>query len=179
MKVDLTNYYNQLNHKSVLLAFKGYIFPDFFNCMLRMVEEKLHRVEIKYKTRKKIFNILVEVFQNVYHYFHSVNFDNFEENSIVFLLCKSGRHFNIFTGNHVANESVDELKKRIDKINAMDEEELKETYRFNLKNDLISKEGRAGLGIMDIVRKSGTKIDYSFEKVDKYTSFFSLKISVA
>jgi hypothetical protein len=81
-------------------------------------------------------------------------------------------------GNYIKNEAVRELRERIDKINELDYEELKKLYRFKLENGSFHAGGGAGLGIIDIARKSGTKISYNFEVINTSYSFFSLNIAV-
>jgi hypothetical protein len=43
----------------------------------------------------------------------------------------------------------------------------------------MSAKGGGGLGMIDIARKSGKKLDYSFINVDKHFSFFSLIVNIA
>ena len=43
----------------------------------------------------------------------------------------------------------------------------------------MSAKGGGGLGMIDIARKSGKKLDYKFDPVDDQFSFFSLNIKVA
>ena len=84
----------------------------------------------------------------------------------------------IITGNFILNENSIELKSRIDKINAMDAEQLRAYYLDKLNTTEISEKGGAGLGMIDLVRKSGNKIEYRFDDVNEQLSFFSLIINI-
>jgi hypothetical protein len=48
-----------------------------------------------------------------------------------------------------------------------------------LDNNRISDKGGADLGMIDMARKSGQKLDYSFTKVNDELSFFGLQVKVA
>jgi hypothetical protein len=60
----------------------------------------------------------------------------------------------------------------------MSKEELKTYYKEVLSNGVMSEKGGGGLGMIDIARKSGSKLDYKFSVVDEKFSFFSLSIKV-
>lgn len=171
--------YQDISNSDTLIAYKGRMSDQFLNCMLSEVEEKLHQENPPLKQKKKIVNIIVEVIQNIQHYLENIDSQTFEKfNTIMFLLSKAENGFSIYVGNYVKNEAVSGLRERIDRINQLDYEELKKLYRFKLKNESLNAGGGAGLGIIDIARKSGTKISYNFEVINTSFSFFSLNIVV-
>jgi len=51
-------------------------------------------------------------------------------------------------------------------------------YKQVLTNGQVSDKGGGGLGIIDIAKKSGEKLDYGFMPVDDFNSFFSLNVSI-
>jgi hypothetical protein len=61
----------------------------------------------------------------------------------------------------------------------MSKDELKEYYKEILNNDEFSDKGGGGLGMIDIARKSGQKLNFNFIEVDNQYSFFSLSIKIA
>ena len=60
----------------------------------------------------------------------------------------------------------------------MNAEELKTYYREVLSSNELSEKGGAGLGIIDLVRKSGNKIEYRFDTVNEQFSFFSMIVNM-
>ena len=76
------------------------------------------------------------------------------------------------------NSNTEKLKKKIDEINAMTKEELKSYYLESLKNTELSEKGGAGLGMIDMARKSGQKLDYRFDPLNDRFTFFSLMITI-
>lgn len=71
------------------------------------------------------------------------------------------------------------LKKRLDDINLLSKEELKEYYKAVLNNGEMSLKGGGGLGMIDIARKTGEKLNFNFAPVDDKFSFFSLNIKIS
>jgi len=92
---------------------------------------------------------------------------------------KDNDTYSIFTGNYITNANAEVLKEKLDKINSLGAEELKAYYKEVLNNGMMSEKGGGGLGMIDIARKSGKKLDYDFQAVDDMHSFYSLNIKVA
>ncbi len=84
----------------------------------------------------------------------------------------------ISTGNFITQDKVDVLRNKIDKINSMGKEELKDMYKFILNHQRLSEKGGGGLGLVDIARKTGNKLEYTFEKYDDIYYFFNLDVFV-
>ena len=61
----------------------------------------------------------------------------------------------------------------------MSKEDLRKYYREILDNNLISNKGGADLGMIDMARKSGEKLQYNFTEVNESLSFFYLTVKVS
>ena len=70
------------------------------------------------------------------------------------------------------------LKDKIDKINSLSDDELKDMYKFILNHQRLSDKGGGGLGLVDIARKTGNKMEYTFEKYDDTYYFFNLDVYI-
>jgi len=64
------------------------------------------------------------------------------------------------------------------RINRSTHEEIKELYKFILNHQRISEKGGGGLGLVDIARKTGNKLEYTFRPYDDRYSFFYLDLMV-
>jgi hypothetical protein len=51
-------------------------------------------------------------------------------------------------------------------------------YKFILNHQKLSAKGGGGLGLVDIARKSGNRLEYEFHKYNENYYFFNLTISV-
>jgi len=86
--------------------------------------------------------------------------------------------YKIITGNFVLTDNVEKLEEKIKRINRSSHEEIKELYKFILNHQRISSKGGGGLGLVDIVRKTGNKLEYNFREYDEKYTFFYLNILV-
>ena len=172
-------YYTMMNEDNIMLAFKGGVTSDLLTSLLQVAESKLESMEEPPKVKKKIFNILVECFQNVYHHLDKTASIEDVAQSAILMVGKEKDDYVIMTGNHMDLDKVHILKSKIDMVNGMDKDQLKSLYREVLNNEEISDKGGAGLGIIDIARRSGEKLDYEFKDIDSNQSYFSLKVKVS
>ncbi|MGI9543863.1 MAG: DUF6272 family protein, partial [Cyclobacteriaceae bacterium] len=118
----------------VLISYKGDVTDDLFHCVMELVEDKLDRMEASTRLRRKIYRIMVESLQNVYHHFDEADSMKGSAFPVTFSLEKGKTNYHIETGNHVLMDKVDDLKVFIDGINKMSSSELKEYYRRQLSN---------------------------------------------
>lgn len=165
-----------------MLSFKGLITSELLTSVLQIMENKMEVLSEPPKTKKKVFNVLVECLQNLYHHIDEAPKTEVTvmNRSAIFMIGKraDGRYY-INTGNFINSDNAVALQEKIDTINKMDKEELKVYYKEVLNNGQMSSKGGGGLGIIDIARKSGEKLEYDFMKVDETTSFFSLNVNIA
>lgn len=175
---DIYEYYQKMHHDNVVLAYKGTVSEELFDSILRLAENKLNKLELKSSLKKKVFNILVEILQNIYHHFGNGQRECPKE-SVVFLLYRDKVGYRIISGNPMKREDAHRLKERLDTLNGMTLEELKAVYRDRLSTTEPTAKGGAGLGMMDILRKSGERIEYNFQVIDKDFAFFSLEVKIS
>jgi hypothetical protein len=70
------------------------------------------------------------------------------------------------------------LKEKIDKINSLSKDELKDFYKFVLNNQTFSEKGGGGLGLIDMARKTGNKLEYQFSSFNPEFDFFNLNVLI-
>ncbi|MEQ8908004.1 MAG: SiaB family protein kinase [Vicingaceae bacterium] len=180
MDINIFDFYNRMEKDNIMLSFKGNVTSELLTSVLQIMESKMEKLNEPSKVKKKVYNILVEALQNLYHHLDKQK-DNSHEgfNTVIFMVGKDDEDYTIFTGNYIKNENADKLRDRLDKINSLDKDELKAYYKEVLNNGMMSEKGGGGLGMIDIARKSGQKLDYDFQKVDDDHSFYSLNIKIA
>ena len=182
MSFDINEYYNKLNGGDVLLAYKGSITSDLISNVLEVVEAKLEDLSEGSKVRKKVYNVLVESLQNLFHHVEELPnnmHDKFDPKFGMLVVSKvTNNVYKISTGNFINTEKVKTLKDKIDKINSLSLDELKDMYKFILNHQKLSAKGGGGLGLVDIARKTGSKLEYSFENYNNDYYFFNLEIVI-
>jgi hypothetical protein len=181
MSFDVENYFRDQANGDVILFYRGNIDSDVINHVLDTVEDKLVEINEQSRLRKKVYNVLVESLQNLYHHVDRVPVGFEDQSSEKFGVLKVNKvdgGYKIITGNFVLTDNVEKLEEKIKRINRSSHEEIKELYKFILNHQRISAKGGGGLGLVDIVRKTGNKLEYNFKEYDDKYSFFYLDIYV-
>lgn len=168
-----------MNLNDIMLSFKGDVTTEMLNSMLQIMETKLEKIGEPSKVKKKVYNVLVECLQNLYHHRDEMKRPGKEDDSpAIFMIGKSDDDYNVVTGNYIKTDRISRLKSRIDEVNSLDKDGLKKLYQEVLNNPERSEKGGGGLGLIDIARKSGKKLNYDFMEVGDDYSFFSLYIKI-
>jgi hypothetical protein len=181
MSFNVENYFSDLSDRNIILFYKGNVDSDIINHILDTVEDKMVEMNEQPKLRKKVYNVLVESLQNLYHHVDRVPEDFEDQTSEKFGLLvvkKIKGGYKIITGNFVHVGNIEKLEEKIKRINRSSHEEIKELYKFILNHQRISAKGGGGLGLVDIARKTGNKLEYSFKEYNDKYSFFYLNILV-
>ena len=182
MDLDIYEFYDSMEKSNILLSFKGEVTSDLLTSILQIMESKMENFEEKSKTRKKVYNVLVECLQNLYHHVDEISpkdGPSTKTRSAIFMIGKDEEKYNILTGNFILSEKTQDLSKRLDTINGMTKDELKVLYKEILNNDEFSEKGGGGLGLVDIAKRTEQKLGYKFKELEGDYSFFTLSIKVS
>ena len=177
---DIYDFYEKMEDGKIMLSFKGEITSELLTSILHIMESKLDSIGEEPQLRKKVYNVLVESLQNLYHHNDGHTHDpKVSQQSALFLIGRSDNAtYKIITGNYILNSNVEAFCKRIDTINSLSKTELKDFYINTLNTKEFSGKGGGGLGLIDIARKSGQKFEYTYTSIDETYSFFSLIMKV-
>lgn len=130
------------------------------------------------KIKKRIFTILVEGLQNVTRHQEIDGKNVSMDQAGIFIIQNRADGYYITTGNPILNENIPTLTRQLEKINGLDPEELKLFYKEVLNDNKISNKGGAGLGLIEMARKSGNKLDFDFSEINEKYSYFYMSTKV-
>jgi len=158
-----------VKESQVLMLYKGDFGKDSIMPIIQIIEERIKANEDM--GNKAFFLILVELLQNVSR--HSI--DTLQKDGI-FAISTDSDGYAISVGNVVGAEAKVELSVRIDELNAMDADGLKQLYKRTLREGSFSDKGGAGLGLIEIARKSRGALEYSFDELAGGKYFFTFNV---
>ena len=120
-----------MSEKNIYLLWSGHISPEIRKEVLSFNEMKLAEEEIETNTRKRVFNILVEILENVAKYGPGREPEE-EFGMPVAVISLEDKVYSLTTVNLILNSGVEHLKEKIDTINKYDKIGLKELFRKSL-----------------------------------------------
>jgi hypothetical protein len=162
---------------NVYLIWSGHISPDVGKEVLTFTETKLNEEDIESNLRRRVFSILVEILENVSKYSPGVLPEE-QFGLPVALIRMEDKIYKLTTGNLILNSDVEHLKEKLDNINAYDKNELNEFFNRSLSEQTLISDSTGNMGLIDMARKSGSKLKYQFENINELYSYFTLTVNV-
>ncbi|MFC2137021.1 SiaB family protein kinase [Bacteroidota bacterium] len=169
---------NEIATSGFPLIYKGQLTHEITKLFTAMAEKKIEEQNIDIKVKRKVFHVMVEFLQNITK--HSDDFDD-EKNPIgngIFIVGEEKRKYYVMTGNKIKKDKEEPLKERIEKLNSLNKEELDEMFKKQMREGNITSKGGAGLGLIDLVRKTSSKLIYEFIPIDKKEKYFIIAITI-
>lgn len=171
-------FHNTMKEQDILLAYEGKVTHDIMIAFTEMAETNLRKNDEESIT-DKVYHVMVECLQNICkHADNQLTAKPGKPGEGIFLVGSTEKQYNVTTGNPIANEKVKNIKTSIDRLNSMDKDELKAAFKKQIVENRLSDKGDAGLGLIDIARKTGQKIEYHFKPINDKTTFFLLNINI-
>ncbi len=174
------DFYKSMKRHEISLVYEGEITHQITKAFTSLTESNMAKEEESNTVQKKVFHVMVECLQNI-----SKHADEYGTNDYIFsgrgifLVAKGEEEYSVTTGNTVENTKIPDLKKLLEQVNSLDKEELTELYKKQIKEGRLSEKGGAGLGFIDIKRKTGRNLDYHFLPINEETSFFLLTSTIS
>ncbi|MEQ9438354.1 MAG: SiaB family protein kinase [Cyclobacteriaceae bacterium] len=170
--------HKSMRDQNLILVYEGEFTQEITKSVLAMAERNMDSMGEDSSVKRKVFNVMVECLQNIVKHGEGYKIENEYEYNAVFMIGKKGDEYIIASGNPLESNDIPGLKDRLDKVNSLDKDGLKQLYKEIIKNTTISEKGGAGLGFVDMARKSGSKLEYDFVEIEGGRSFFSLKTTI-
>lgn len=173
-------FYKSMKAHEISLVYEGEITHQITKAFTSLTESSMAKEEESGSVQRKVFHVMVECLQNISK--HADDFgpdDNLFAGRGIFMVSKRETEYSVTTGNAIDKSRVEETKKMLDYINSLDKEELNELYKKQMKEGRLSEKGGAGLGFIDIVRKTGHKLEYHFLPINDNTIFFLLTSTIS
>ncbi|MEQ8714969.1 MAG: SiaB family protein kinase [Cyclobacteriaceae bacterium] len=179
--MDYLKQYKSLFDSNILLLYKGKINFNIVMAIIEILETGVEEIEEDRALKRKFYASATESLQNMVNHMKPVessSYDFFESNSGMIMVVVRGRYYKIVTGNYISNEHKDSLSNKIDLINRLEPGQLKALYKRILSESHMDDSGNAGLGLVDMARKTGQKLRYSMSAIDEHYSYFNFEIKI-
>ena len=169
--VDLCN----LSEKDDLeYIFRGDFSPEIVRSILDLAKSTLEEATDTFKIKSKIYYIMGESLQNITRH-HTGSFHESSDKYSLFAIHKKNH---ITSGNLIEKNDIETLKQKIEKINSLGQEDLRDYSRNTRTTQALSEKGGAGLGLIEMAKRSGNKLVYDFKKIDDEFSYFYLNTEI-
>ena len=127
---------------------------------------------------KAIFSVFIEMMNNMLMY--SCEKINNGAPIGTFILAEENEIFRIESKNLMKTKNVELIKRRIDRLNAMDKQAKREYYIEQIRGKNANPESKGGgVGLTEIAKRTNLPIEYEFNAYNEKLTFFVLRISIS
>lgn len=180
---ELYNFYKNIKEEKIVFCYSGPISQATIEGIGNTLRLDLKMEEADMSSSQKIFSVFIEQMQNVLNYSEEkiVNDKELEKELRIGVLVigQEEDNFYVYCGNKIYNKDIDKFENKINELSGLNQEQLKELYKKRRKSEPEEGSKGGGLGLIEMARKSGRPIEYSFKKLDEEFSFFSIKVLVS
>ena len=171
-------YRNALNY-NLTYAYNGEFSQELTNKILSFAEGNMEDAEESSKVKKRVYFIMVESLQNITRHQDAPSVKKHVQTTPgFFLIHRLANNYHIISGNIIENHKIESLREILNKVNSLDQESLKALQKEVLSQGTFSEKGGAGLGLIEMARKSGNKLQFDFKKVSDEFSYFYFQTNV-
>jgi Family of unknown function (DUF6272) len=177
-----------LHKQGIIFAYSGYVTEPVLSGVGEALKQKLTIDDADTKTLRSVFAVFVEQMQNIIRYSAEMAHPPLPPASDaralmeirygILTIGREGQDYVVCAGNLIQRSDVEHLRAKLSKIKGMSKEELKALYKEQLRAEPERGSKGAGLGLMEIARRSTKPIEFDFANVDGDHSFFALKATI-
>lgn len=178
---ELRRFFTPVPGMEVLVSFQGCFSQDLVVSLGELIREEIGRSYSPLMVNK-VFGIYVEMAQNIMYY--SLERKNgspdLQPGKGNLILARLPQKLLLVTSNLVSTEGMSELTRRFKEINQMSQEEIKNIYLIKGRRLFGKDSAGAGLGLLEIARRSENPLSCGFlpEGKGKVRFFFRVLIAV-
>ncbi len=167
--------YKTLSEKDIILSYTGPVSQN----LLVDINVTLMNIEGIQKSSKKIFKLFVELAQNIERYSDQREFvEGYREVGVgILVIFETANSYIISAGNLIEESKVEALKTQCEFISSLSSEEIKTYYHKELHAEHANSKG-AGIGIIDIARRTGNDFTFEFNEAAQDYSFFIINVTI-
>ena len=184
MDFNVYEYSRMLADKKITVIYSGPIWAGGVEGMAELLQRRLDVDNLPLTTSKSIFSVFVEQMHNMLMYSaeketFSVDNEATDISKGIFILGKMEQNYFIKTGNVVSEYSAGVLKERIDHLNTLDKQELRQFFKERQKVDNDNPESKgAGIGLIEIARRAKSKIEYDLTPHSEDLMYFTMSVEI-
>jgi len=174
---DIYSRKRSMDKDGIIFSYSGPVNQAVIEGFGNVLRERLNRDNIGMGESIKIFSIFVEQLQNVIYY-SPKGLNSNELNSGMITIGKIENGYFVLGSNEVNQDQKDRLELKLKRIISMSSDELKKEYKNARKRDSDEHSKGAGLGFLEMARKSSKPLEYQFEKISENRYYFTINITI-
>ncbi|MCL2441925.1 MAG: SiaB family protein kinase [Treponema sp.] len=181
----MLQYHKMLMENNISIIYSGPLWADGIDGLAEFLQRRLDMDEVTLCMSQSVFSIFVEQLNNMLKYSVENSKADYSEKvkcnipKGIFLMGKHDNKYFLQTGNYMKSCNVELLKNRIDHLNRLDKQQLRQFMKEKRKSENDNPESKgAGIGLIEVARRATSKIDYEFIPREDGFTYFSMYVTI-
>jgi len=168
--MDITRVRQIMAEEGIVFSFSGLISQSMTEFMIETASKQFQEEGYDKTMTKSIFLIAIEQLQNIMNYSKQkiIKADNkyTSPGILVVGFDEEKKKYYVNSSNEIFEEDKAKISKKIDFINSLDTKEQRKYLREKLKSAEDTHDRGAGVGLIEMAKRSSEKIEYFFGKIN-------------
>lgn len=181
---DMLEYYQMLKANNISIIYSGPIWADGVEGIGGTLRKRLELDALPLSASQSVFSVFVEQMNNMLMYstekqIFSSESEGSSTSTGAFMLGVQGKKYFLQSGNMMKSENADIMRQKIDYLNTLDKTQLRKYYKEQIKQENKNPNSKgAGLGLIEIARRTSSKIQYKFIPMEEGQTFFAMYVEI-
>ena len=160
MKLETFNTFaDQADANGVVFYHSGLLDEGTMASIGALLRRRLHEEGANGAQTRKVFATFMEMAQNILHYA-----DGADGKSGTLCVNRTGEGFDVMCGNHLASSQVARVRQRLEAVQGMAPDQVRQAYRRQLASDQEDANSKgAGLGLLTMAASARAPIEFVFD----------------
>lgn len=176
--MDLFRLREQFSKDGILICFNGPFSHSIIEEIGIAIRNHMAAENIARMAVQDVFSVYIEMTQNARNYLALKNIPLVDAGSSTIVIAKRNEAYAVTSGNVILKGDVEGLISRIEYINALNPDELKKLVRQQLRCEVPPGATGAGIGLMEMAKRTSGRLEYSISDISGEYSFFTLTVQL-
>jgi len=163
--------------EGIVFSFTGKISQSMISFMVEAVKVELENMGEDSKMTRNMFLIAIEQLQNIMSYAKDKHKDGKKYTSQGVMLVgfdKEKKKYYVNCSNEIEEKDKEKITTKIDYINSLEKDQLRKYLREKLRSADDKHDRGAGVGFIEMAKRSSERLEYNYEKIDEKLYFHIL-----
>jgi len=165
------------NDSALLLSYGGVFTQSLIAGMTGVLEKEIEAVELPMKISNNIFVVFIELAQNIMNYSKKTNSIDKTDPKGIISVKKEDSNYIVCAENIITQEDKVKIDALMKFIQNASEDEIKQRYKEQRKQNRNSEEKGSGLGFLEIAKKT-SHIQYNFDPIEQERFIFKISVTL-
>ncbi len=174
--LDLFALQQRYTEQGILLCFNGPLSSSLIEEIGKALRNHMESQAVTQSSAMDVFGVYIELTQNIRHYFQTHSWP--DAVATVVIARDEAGHYLVSAGNLVDPVDGEKLLARVAALANLDKAALRTAYKEQLRSPRHSVGSGAGLGLIDMARKSNAPMVADLKALPDGSAFFSLTVVI-